>query len=218
MLVITKISDLTYITISHNYSTELLKLPWSFPTGCFSISLQKCEFKSIGNRKWAWVVYLVSLASPNDPDLEWKPRPQLVGSAEPFARPQAVPSDFLKHFFTWFFSIVFAVDVFGNSDFVFQYDEEMNVQQTCMSASNSTSGHLNISFFLTIRYRYWKWIVYLLWIVPFDSWNRAPIHGVLYFYLHLFAYQHQDLTYQSYHILDPTPRRNKTLPTICPNP
>lgn len=94
MLVITKISDLTYITISHNYSTELLKLPWSFPTGCFSISLQKCEFKSIGNRKWAWVVYLVSLASPNDPDLEWKPRPQLVGSAEPFARPEAVPSDF----------------------------------------------------------------------------------------------------------------------------
>ena len=75
-------SDLTCSTISCNYSTELLRLPWSFPTGCFPISLQKCEFKSIGNRKWAWVVYLVSLASPNDPDLEWKPRPQLVGSAE----------------------------------------------------------------------------------------------------------------------------------------
>lgn len=53
----------------------------------------------------------------------------------------------LKHFFTWFFSSAFAVDVFGNSDFVFQYDEEMNVQQTYMSTNNSTSGHLNISFF-----------------------------------------------------------------------
>ena len=167
-------SDLTCSTISCNYSTELLRLPWSFPTGCFPISLQKCEFKSIGNRKWAWVVYLVSLASPNDPDLEWKPRPQLVGSAEPFARPQAVPSDFLKHFFTWFFSIVFAVDVFGNSDFVFQYDEEMNVQQTYVSKQ-------------------------------FNIW--ASQH----FFFHL------DLTYQSYQILEPTPRRNKTLPTICPN-
>lgn len=76
------------------------------------------------------------------------------------------------------------------------------------SICQQTIRHLGIStfLFLTVRYRYWKWIVYLLYIVPFDSWNRAPIHGV-----------HQDLTHQSYHILDPTPRRNKTLPTICPN-
>ncbi len=127
--------------------------------------------------KWnecAWVVYLVSLASPNDPDLEWKPRPQLVGSAEPFERPQAVPSDFLKHFFSWFFSVFLLLMFFRNSDSVFQYDEECTAK-----ICQQTIQHLGIStcLFLTIRYRYWKVdCISILWIGTFDSWNPAPLH------------------------------------------
>ena len=142
---IIKTSDLTFSTSVHNYSTEWLRLPWSFPTGCFPTSLQKCEFKSIGNRKWMCLSGVFGFTSESK-----RPWPRVEATTTACWQRWAIrtTSSCSKWLFEAFLQLIlfkrFCCWCFSETR-IPCFNMTKNVQQKYVT-NNSTSGHLNMSF------------------------------------------------------------------------